>query len=85
MGYRPFLLKSFLDILDLSKLKPLADDKRNVNQKYKLGFDKKENYVGKGENAGYHIESTCIGKKEMQLKYINNLLLTRNKNSVGKG
>ena len=46
------------DILDLSKLKALADDKRNAYQKYKLGFNKEEISVGKGENAGYQIGST---------------------------
>ena len=61
MGYRPILLKSLSNnILDLFILKVLADDKRNANKKYKLGFNKEENRVGKGENAGYQIESTCI-------------------------
>ena len=41
------------NILDLSKLKALADDKRNAYQKYKFGFNKEENSVGKEENAGY--------------------------------
>ena len=59
------------DILDLSKLKALANNKRNAYQKYKFGFNKEENSVGKGENAGYQIESTCIRKKEMQLKNTN--------------
>ena len=64
MGYRPFLLKSLPNnILDLSKLKVQADDKRNANQKYKFGFNKEENNEGKGENAGYQTESTCIRKK----------------------
>ena len=54
MGYRPFLLKSLPNnILDLSKLKAPADDKRNAYQKYNFGFNKEENSVGKGENAGY--------------------------------
>ena len=56
------------DILDLSKLKALADDKRNAYQKYKFGFNKDENNVGKGENAGYQIESTCIQKKKCNSK-----------------
>ena len=59
------------NILDLSKLKALADYKRNAYHKYKFGFNKEENSVGKGENAGYEIESTCIRRKEMQLKNIN--------------
>ena len=69
MGYRPFLLKSLPnDILDLFKLKALADDKRNAYQKYKFGFNKEENSVGKGENAGYQIESSCIRKKKCNSK-----------------
>ena len=61
MGYRPILLNSLSNnILDLFILKVLADDKRNANKKYKLGFNKEENRVGKGENAGNQIESTCI-------------------------
>ena len=71
MGYRPFLLKSLPNgILDLSKFKALADDKRNAYQKYKFGFNKEENSVGKRENPGYQIESTCIGKIEMQFECI---------------
>ena len=69
MGYRPFLLKSLPnDILDLSKLKALSDDKRNSYQKYKFGFNKEENSVGKGENAGDQIKSTCIRKKKCNSK-----------------
>ena len=33
---------------------------KKAYQKYKFGFIKEENSVGKGENAGYKIESTCI-------------------------
>ena len=40
-------------LLDWSKLKVLADDKMNVNQKQKFFFEWIENIVGKGENAGY--------------------------------
>ena len=78
MGYRPFLLKSVPnDILDSSKLKALADDKRNAYQKYKFSFNKEENSVGKGENAGYQIESMHLHmKKEMQLKNMNLFLKT---------
>ena len=70
MGYRPFLLKYLPNnnILNLSKLKVLADDKRNANQKYKFGFNKEENNVGKGENAGYQIESPCMLKKNCNSK-----------------
>ena len=41
------------NILDLSKLKAFADDKINVTQKLKFVFERVENIVGKGENAGY--------------------------------
>ena len=40
-------------ILDWSKLKAFADKKVNVNQKSKFAFGRLENFVGKGENAGY--------------------------------
>ena len=40
-------------ILDLPKLKALADDKSNVTQTIKGVFHRKENIVGKEENAGY--------------------------------
>ena len=40
-------------ILDWSKLKAFADDKINVNKKLKFGLEKEENFVEKGENAGY--------------------------------
>ena len=40
-------------ILDLSKLKALADDILNVNQKFRFALERKENIVGKRENAGY--------------------------------
>ena len=39
------------NILDMSKLKALADDKENVTQELKLVFGKVENIVGKGEHA----------------------------------
>ena len=39
-------------ILDLSKLKALADNKMNVTGKLKLFLGRVENIVGKGENAG---------------------------------
>ena len=69
MGYRPFFLKSSpKNILDLSKLKALADDKSNAYQKHRFGFNKEEISVGKGENASYKIESTCIQKKKSNSK-----------------
>ena len=77
MGYRLFLLKALPNdnILDLSKLKVLANDKRNANQKYKFGFNKDENSVRK-----YWLPNRkhLHKKKEMQLKNIN-LFLTRKK------
>ena len=40
-------------ILDLSKLKALADDKLMVIKMAKIALDKMENIVGKEENTGY--------------------------------
>ena len=40
-------------IMDLFKLKALADNKINVTQKLIFAFGWVENIVGKGENAGY--------------------------------
>ena len=40
-------------ILDVTKLKAFADDKINIAQVKISIFDKVENIVGKGENAGY--------------------------------
>ena len=40
--------------LDLSKLKAFADDEINVVQNLKFVDCRVENFVGKGENAGYH-------------------------------
>ena len=40
-------------ILDLSKLKAIADDKINATQNRKFILEGIENIVGKGENAGY--------------------------------
>ena len=34
-------------------LKAFADDKVNVTQLFQYVFDRVENFVGKGENAGY--------------------------------
>ena len=41
------------NILDWSKLLAFADDKRNVTRKLKFVFERLENIVGEGENAGY--------------------------------
>ena len=40
-------------ILDRSKLKAFADDKTNVNEKFKFCLGRVENNVGKEENTGY--------------------------------
>ena len=40
-------------ILHLSKLKSAADDKLNLTQNLRFVFQKLENIVGKGENAGH--------------------------------
>ena len=40
-------------ILDLSKLKSVADSDSNVSNMAKFVFDRVEKIVGKGENAGY--------------------------------
>ena len=50
-----FLINSLPNdkISDWSKLKALADDKINVNEKINFGLGRIENIVEKGENAGY--------------------------------
>ena len=40
-------------ILDKSNLKAFADDKKKVTENLKFLFERVENIVGKGENAGY--------------------------------
>ena len=40
-------------ILDMTKLNAFADDRINVAQVIISAFDRLENIVGKGENAGY--------------------------------
>ena len=40
--------------LDWSKLKAFADEKFNITQTLKFVLGRVENFVGKGENAGYH-------------------------------
>ena len=42
-----------IKILDLSKLKPLADDKSIIIHKMWFAFGRVENSGGKGEKAGY--------------------------------
>ena len=52
-------------ILDLSKLKVFADDKMIVAKMMSYVFDRAENIVGKGENAGYQhflLFSQCFQK-----------------------
>ena len=39
-------------VFTLSKLKAIADDSFNVAQVMQFFFDRRENIVGKGENAG---------------------------------
>ena len=41
------------NVLDWSKLKAFADDKIDVTEKLKFAFGRVDNFVGKGENAGY--------------------------------
>ena len=41
------------NILDQSKLKSFADNKKNVTETLNFGFRRVENIMGKGENAGY--------------------------------
>ena len=40
-------------ILDVTELKAFADDKINVAQMMISAFERVENILGKGENAGY--------------------------------
>ena len=50
-----FIINSFPNdkILDLTKLKAFADDKLKIAKMRISLFDRVENTVGKGENAGY--------------------------------
>ena len=58
--------------LGLPKLKAFADNKLNINQNVKVVFHRKENILGKEENAGYHnvfkgfflqcVKSRCVVK-----------------------
>ena len=41
-------------LLDWSKLKAFPDDKINATEKLKFVLVRVENFVGKGENAGYN-------------------------------
>ena len=57
-------------VLDWSKLKAFADDKINVNVKLKLGLERVESIVGKGENAGYQhflLFPQCIQKASFSM------------------
>ena len=52
-------------ILDWSKFKAFADDKINLNEKFKFVFGRIENMVGKRDNAGYQhflIFPQCFSK-----------------------
>ena len=44
-------------ILDLTRFKAFADEKLNIAKMKISLFDRVENTVGKGENAGYQIDS----------------------------
>ena len=52
---KPKICNSFLNdkILDKSKLKAFPDDNLNIDKMTTFFFDRVENTVGKGENAGY--------------------------------
>ena len=45
--------------LDVTKLKAIADEKLNVAKMTIFLFDRVENTVGKGENAGYQHFLLC--------------------------
>ena len=47
-------------ILDMTKLKAFADDKLNVAKMMIYLFNRVENSVRKGENAGYQYFSQCF-------------------------
>ena len=56
-------------MLDLSKLRAFADDKIKVLKKTIFVFDRVENIVGKGENAGYQhflLFPQCFQKASFQ-------------------
>ena len=53
MQPRPFYLFPHDNILEETKLKAFADDKLNVTKIIISVYDRVENVVGKGENAGY--------------------------------
>ena len=63
---RKFWVNSSPLALDLSKMKAIADNKRHVAQMIIFVFDRVENIVGKGENAGnQHVHlffSQCFQK-----------------------
>ena len=48
-----FTALTLYKILHWSKLKAIADDKMNANEKLKFDMGRVENIVGKGQNAGY--------------------------------
>ena len=59
MGERvKYLLNNI--ILDWTKLKAFADVKIDVNKMTISVFDRAENIVRKGENAGYHISKRLL-------------------------
>ena len=46
-------------MFDQSKLKAIADDKINVTQILRFAWERVENIVGKGENAGFQHFLLC--------------------------
>ena len=59
------------NILPWSKLKAFVDEKIHVTEKIKFVLRKVENFVGKGENAGYQhllIFPQCFQKDSTRLK-----------------
>ena len=64
---KPRLFNALPDdkILDLTKLKAFANDKLNIAKMTVFLYDRVENIVGKGENAGYQhflLFSQCFPK-----------------------
>ena len=61
-------------ILDLFKFKAFAGNKINVNQILKFDFERLENIVGKGENAGngqFFSNTTEQQQLRIRCEYIN--------------
>ena len=52
-SYLPLTLYHTIFFFDWTKFKPFADDKLNVAKIMVSVYDRVENIMGKGENAGY--------------------------------